>query len=333
DPRLAEGPRPGGGDAGLDRAARAVGDALRQAVWDPIAERLGGAALLLVVTDGALQQISLATLPDRGDRFVIDTTPPIHYLGAERDLVRLRAPAPRGRGALFVGGVDFDAPARAATDRGPSEARPPAPERFDPLPGTRAEVETLRTLRPDAESPELLTGAAATTAAFRALAPGRRLLHLATHAWFMGTAGAPSILADRRLLSSGVAFAGANRPGGDGILIADQIAALDLSAAEWVVLSACDTGSGHLLGSEGVIGLRRAFERAGARTVVTSLWPADDGAARLWMRALYDARAAGRSTPDAVRDASLQILEQARRSGRTPHPYYWGAFVAAGDWR
>ena len=81
------------------------------------------------------------------------------------------------------------------------------------------------------------------------------------------------------------------------------------------------------------MGLRRAFEIAGAGTLIMSLWSVEDDATRLWMRGLYEARLGGLSTSAAVRKASLDMLEADRRSGRTTHPFFWGAFVAAGDWR
>jgi CHAT domain-containing protein len=85
---------------------------------------------------------------------------------------------------------------------------------------------------------------------------------------------------------------------------------------------------------EGVFGLRRAFEIAGARTLIMSLWPVEDQAAREWMGRLYEARLNGHaSTVDAVRQASLEMLKERRSRRESTHPFYWGAFVAAGDWR
>ena len=93
------------------------------------------------------------------------------------------------------------------------------------------------------------------------------------------------------------------------------------------------TGVGKVLAGEGVVGLRRAFEVAGAGTLIMSLWAVDDGATRVWMRSLYENRLAGLSTAEAVRAADLAIIEAQRRRGGTTHPYFWGGFVAAGDWR
>ena len=72
----------------------------------------------------------------------------------------------------------------------------------------------------------------------------------------------------------------------DGILTAEEIATLDLSGVEWEVLSAFDTAKG---GSTTGENLRRAFQFAGVRTVIMSLWSVEDEATRQWMSALYRA--------------------------------------------
>ena len=65
-----------------------------------------------------------------------------------------------------------------------------------------------------------------------------------------------------------------------------------------------------------------------------SLWSVEDQATRNWMKALYEARLEqGLDTAESVREASLQVLEERRANGESTHPFYWGAFVAAGDWR
>jgi CHAT domain-containing protein len=111
------------------------------------------------------------------------------------------------------------------------------------------------------------------------------------------------------------------------------VASLNLNGVEWAVLSACDTGLGEIRAGEGVFGLRRAFQVAGARTVIMSLWSVDDLATRAWMRALYEAHfRRGLSTADAVHQASVTVLRDRRAKGQSTLPLYWAAFVAAGDW-
>jgi CHAT domain-containing protein len=141
-------------------------------------------------------------------------------------------------------------------------------------------------------------------------------------------------------LLSGLALAGANHrdragPGEeDGVLTAEEIAGLDLTGVEWAVLSACDTGVGAIEAGEGVFGLRRAMQLAGVRTLIMSLWPVDDRSTRQWMNALYGARLVRHlDSAEAVRHAGQSVLAARRAAGESTHPFYWAAFVGAGDWR
>ena len=207
-------------------------------------------------------------------------------------------------------------------------------------------------------------GRQATETALERRASGRRVLHLATHGFFLdarcvaeggaGTRGvggmapwsgtvepAPrATTPGNPLLLSGLALTGANRrnersPGeDDGILTAEELSTLDLAGLEWAVLSACRTGVGEVADGEGVFGLRRALRIAGARSVITSLWPVGDVTTQQWMVALYRARLVDRrSTAEAVRAASLAVLRDRRARGLGTSPITWGAFLAAGDWR
>ena len=139
---------------------------------------------------------------------------------------------------------------------------------------------------------------------------------------------------------SGLALAGANHRNGavankeDGILTAEEVASLPLTGIQWAVLSGCDTGKGAIMPGEGVLGLQRAFRIAGAQTVIMSLYPVQDESTMAWMEALYRARLVeGLSTSAAVRQASRAVLVARREVGKTTHPFYWGAFIASGDWR
>ena len=176
------------------------------------------------------------------------------------------------------------------------------------------------------------------------------------------------------LLKSGLALAGAAATGQatvqsdpdslreDGLLTAEETASLDLLDVDLVVLSACDTGLGEVEHGEGVIGLARAFQTAGARSVVASLWKIDDAATNLLMEAFYK-NLWEREMPklEALRQAQLYILrhpeqvqerekELASQLDRAPgaesrklpgggriegrsHPWLWAAFVLSGDSR
>ncbi len=192
-----------------------------------------------------------------------------------------------------------------------------------------------------------LSAAAATESAFKKHASSHSVLHVATHAFFdLGCGkGEPAGLGDLLVeapgtttVIPGLAFAGANRIRDsrledDGILTVPEIANLDLTAARWVVLSACDTALGEVAAGEGVLGLARSFRLAGADTLILSLWSVDDRATREWMSELYRARfTRGQSTSASLRSASLAILEARRNAERPTHPFFWAAFVATGSW-
>jgi len=111
-------------------------------------------------------------------------------------------------------------------------------------------------------------------------------------------------------------------------------AGINLEGVDRAVLSACDTGVGEIKVGEGVFGLRRAFQVAGAKTVIMSLWPVEDKTTEQWMETLYREHFLnGRDTVESVRAASLQILNQRRANHQSTHPFYCGAFIAAGGWR
>jgi CHAT domain-containing protein len=127
---------------------------------------------------------------------------------------------------------------------------------------------------------------------------------------------------------AGLALAGANQ-GPAGIVTARELAGLDLWGTQLVVLSACETGVGIASSGDGVYGLRRALVLAGAASQVVSLWRVDDQATRALMRDFYSELAAGTGRAEALRRAKLHLLRQPRYA----HPYYWAAFIPAGDWR
>jgi CHAT domain-containing protein len=117
------------------------------------------------------------------------------------------------------------------------------------------------------------------------------------------------------------------KTGEDGLLQVREIKKLRLNA-ELTTLSACDTGVGKLQGEEGISDLAEAFLAAGARTVVASLWSADDTFASALMDRFYQRLALGEETSLALRGAKLDLLT---KYGEQVSPFYWAGFVAIGD--
>jgi CHAT domain-containing protein/tetratricopeptide (TPR) repeat protein len=248
---------------------------------------------------------------------------------------------------------------------------------FKPLSYTRGEILEIRdsfAKRFSNARAEALRGNEATEEAIRQKAPQSRYLHLATHGYFappelrsalaptdpkasrstIDALGGAGVAGYHPGLLSGIALAGANirpTPTGqdDGILTALEVAELDLSGVELAVLSACETGLGEVAGGEGLLGLQRAFQVAGAHSVVASLWPIGDEPTRALMARFYDNLwRKGQPPAQALREAQLSMLRgelapaeskpDPSRGLRRPtapqdyrRPYFWAAFVLSTD--
>src|SRR5262249_51469123 len=110
---------------------------------------------------------------------------------------------------------------------------------------------------------------------------------------------------------------------------------LDLWGTELVVLSACETGLGdNLLGDE-ILGLRRAFQIAGARTVVASLWKVPDRETEMLMTRFLALWLAGKPKAEALRQAQREMIAQLRKSTDAKRqavpPLYWAGFICHGQ--
>jgi len=215
----------------------------------------------------------------------------------------------RGEGVLALGDPAYGARSHAravAVHRGPGAA-------LVPLPATRAEAVAVGT--------RTLLGAEATEeglATALALRPRWRAVHLACHGL---------VNLERPALSSlAITAAGAD----DGFLTCLDVFRMRIPA-DLVVLSACETGRGKIVRTEGLVGFARAFMFAGAPRVIASLWKVDDEATAALMRRFYERwnppdGSRGLPTAEALREAQAFV----RAQGRWRHPHYWAAWVLSG---
>jgi CHAT domain-containing protein len=190
-----------------------------------------------------------------------------------------------------------------------------------------------------------LSGDVATEESFKALSgSGLQILHIGTHGFYESEADLVNADRkfytnsqqqsdeDRSLSCSGLLFAGVNStldpkrnreiPEGfdDGVLTAKEISRLDFSGLDLVVLSACQTGLGEITG-EGVFGLQRGFKKAGAQTLVMSLWKVFDDSTQMLMTEFFKNLTAGMTKRAAF------IAAQGKVRAQFPDPKHWAAFV------
>jgi CHAT domain-containing protein/uncharacterized protein HemY len=361
------------------------GAALRRLLWQPIEPHLKDVKTLLISPDGALARLPFAALPGSNpDKYLLEefalAVVPVPQLLPE--LLDRAAPATAGRelpnqekpSLLLVGDVDYGAkPGDVASENAenrPAAARSGKKRNFKPLPATADEIVLVKNYferRFRGGRVQLFEGAEATVSDVSREAARHRWLHIATHGFFSppdirsalaGSSAASGAGIDAGAesgfhpgLLSGLALAGANQQPkpdqADGILTALQVSALDLRSVELAVLSACETGLGQAAGGEGILGLQRSFQVAGARSVIGSLWSVDDEGTQKLMARFYENLWKKKLTKaDALREAQLWMLkegprrsmdrepddDQPKKLARTA-PYYWAAFVLSGDWR
>ena len=299
-------------EEGEDDSEVVAGEALRARLFDPILSELGDETRrLYVCADDLVFLVPLDALPHEegrvGDRWSV-----ANEVSCAR-LISSSASTQAEPGLLALGGVDYEADPATETDQAdPATSRSRLPDRFSQLLQTRIEAETTGLLFEDLleVEPVVLTRKETTKAALFEHAPGKRFLHLATHGWFASEAIKSTLdeepgggdwsrmgLQERvtgmaPMLLCGLALAGANNPPDSlarrpGILTAEELCSLDLSACDLAVLSACETNVGIRRAGQGIQSLQAALYAAGARSSITSLWKVDDAATRRLMELFY----------------------------------------------
>ena len=333
---------------------RSVAYQLYEKVWAPLQLRAGSADTARVTTDSAptvfivpvswLHLLDFNTLIAPSGELVIERWK-LHLLSSARDLLRPPSQNRRGAGMLAVGNPTSTSQDPQRNAQEPAEkSRLPAflcAEAYYapvPLPGAEKEARLVAEYFSAAtnESTTVLLGPQGTEEVVKRLLVGKRMVHFATHGFFCDEDERKTFPSAERLvdplLMSGLVLA-ADSDEDDGLLTAQEVIGLDLRNLDWVVLSACGSGLGRVLWGEGLFGLNRAFEIAGARTVVTALWRVNDSVMQELMEKIYRMRLAGSSTIDSIREPQLQRLRDQRLRLNRIHPSLWGGIIAQGDWR
>lgn len=299
---------------------------LSETLLAPVTGRLAGAEQVLIAPDGPLHFLPFALLPEPGshDRYLIESLP-LAFTPSVTAWATLR-PDGGTVSRTLVAFADPVHPSLTGDETGPalrSLTRWGQP--LAPLPAARREAEWVTRNR---EAPSVLhLGPEATESRVKSLTSAD-IVHFACHA----------IVDPEHPMESGLVLAPSDEGEGEdnGLLQVWEIYDSVRFEANLVTLSACETGLGEELAGEGVLGLARAFNFAGARTVLATLWKVADLSTAVLMERFYGHLQAGLPTAEALRRAQLELLREPVSVGEgddvvdSRHPYYWAGFQLSG---
>lgn len=318
-------------------------------LWEPLKENVSEGATIYYVPSQLLFQISLESLP-LPDGSVLGSHYHFVRMSSARELVKMKSESKgyKSNSAVLYGGLQYDLEDSAMVEeaqkydlsnllalrgeiaRGDSV--------FHDLQGTKEEILKIEDLlKRNKWQVSLYMGKNGTEESFLNMhGKSPKLLHLATHGFYYTPNRAENVdylkgytdamsLSGLVLSGGNAAWLGKPLPKGvlGGILSANDIARLDLSNTDMVVLSACQTGQGKAT-SEGLYGLQRAFKKAGVGTIVMSLWSVSDKITSDFMTTFFE-RLADTHNAWNKRKAFEEAKEIIRK--KHPDPFHWAAFV------
>lgn len=184
------------------------------------------------------------------------------------------------------------------------------------LPGAQQEVEKIN----DLIGGEVYVGEEATESTFLGQTLTKDIIHLAMH----------SIMNEENGMNSFLLFGDNQDSLNDQKLYAYEVYHLDMDS-ELLVLSACNTGTGELKNGEGSLSMAHAFQYAGAKSIVSSLWRVPDQSSSYLMTQFYGFLKDGMKKDQALRQAKLSYLNDETIPDSQKTPYYYAGFIATGD--
>lgn len=315
---------------------------LYELIWQPLQKYLAGAKTVYYVPSGLLHRLNLKAIQTPTHQPLADL---YHFvrLHSTRQLTLKAAKQEKAtRQAILMGGIQYDLADSLLVSLDSVRQNEP----WNYLKWTELEIEAIAFLLEETTvKATLKKEQAANEVYFKSIGiqqPAPEILHIATHGYFFPDTLSPltrtiptaSVFknSSHPMIRSGLLLAGSNYAWKygqpyqegleDGILTAYEISQMNLTNTELVVLSACQTGLGDIRGSEGVYGLQRAFQLAGVRYLMMSLWQVPDFQTQELMTAFYYYwLEEEKAVPLAFEMAQAEIRQ------KYANPFYWAGFV------
>lgn len=327
-------------------------DILYSITWGQLEPHLKGANRIFFSPDGVLSQMNIKILHNSKGKAIYDVYD-LHRVSSTSDLNVINLASYET--ATLYGGLNYDLDTTSMqaisrsynnqckiTDQSTYVAGDNTRKGWNYLPGTKIEVEQISTLLDKGKvNRTLFTADSGTEESFKAQSGhSAQIIHIATHGFYLNEKQAERMgnevfthndtdshtypLRRSGLLMSGGQhiWMGEEIPEGidDGILTAEEIAGLNLSNTDLLVLSACQTGLGEI-GGDGVYGLQRGLKIAGVGTIIMSLWEVDDQTTSLMMQSFYRNLIKGKSKRESFAIAQSEVRK------KYDEPKYWAAFI------
>jgi len=337
------------GYAGNDRhyvnsiygGSQKIESGLYNLIWSQIEDHLAGIKKIRYSPSGLLHKVSLSGLRNEVGAYLSDQYELSCLLNIGSTESKSAMALTKNEKYFLVGGVDYNQQVNF--------------KMWGFLQGSEDEVNQIHEqLKSQNVKPVVLMGSSATEVATVSSMQEASFIHVATHGFFypdqsvleeivkeqttvedvsfrgskIPNIGAPLVSSKNPLVRSGIALGNANEiwnsnvelGENDGVLTALEVMQLDLRKTKLVVLSACETGLGDIVGSEGVYGLQRSFKMAGAEYLIMSLWQVPDKETQEFMTLFY----AHLNELKTIEGAFAKTQELMRKKY---DPYFWAAFV------
>ncbi|MBQ3784371.1 MAG: CHAT domain-containing protein [Lachnospiraceae bacterium] len=342
-------------------------------VWQPLSKYLNGKSNIYFAPSGGLYNIGIENMPHWREDSLMSDKWNLYRLSSTRELAVVKDKTMMRHASVYGGinydtNVEtLEANSRKYSTKHNTDKIPYGliaslrtrgfMDDLPYLPATKEEAEKInKSLEQNKIATKLTMGTEATESDFKNLS-GKdfNLLHVASHGFYWTEREAkkydlPFLMLDNKrtiyvedkaLCRSGLFLAGAKNvlrgdslPDGvdDGVLTAKEISEMDLRNMGLVVLSACQTGLGEIMG-DGIFGLQRGFKKAGAKTILMSLWKVDDLVTQMLMIEFYKNYCQGIdkgiNKRESLRQAQKTVREYKDHNGKRifEDPYYWAGFV------
>ena len=319
---------------------------LYRLIWRPLERYIKNSKVVYYSPDGIIGLVNLSAIPDNHGSMLSERYE-IRQCVSTKDIKPIHQDSVKE--IVLFGGMTYDEDSSIDNsyrkDKGPNQPYRGFDcnikrEGFSYLPGTLSEIGLIHSeaIKHGINS-TLFSGGNGNELSFKSLTGSSvDILHIATHGFYYNSSLAEDYTffekmphKDNPLNRCGLMMTGGQKAWlgeeipseiEDGILLGSEIARMDLSSVDLVVLSACNTGLGDIT-NEGVSGLQKAFKQAGVKSIVMTLSKVDDNATIKLMSIFYDNLFAGLNK----REAFNKAIEAMKKDPEYSDPYYWAPFV------